>query len=262
MEVQFGKINVAFKDLGKGTPLVLLHGYLESMEIWGEFADLLANNYRIILIDLPGHGKSGVSGKIHTMEMMADAVNEVLTSLQIDKCILVGHSMGGYVTLAFLDKYPDKLLAYSLFHSTPFADNEEKKANRDREINLIREGKKEMIYNVNIPKMFADDNLDEFEREINYAKEIAKNTPDEGIIALLNGMKERPERVELIKNTQVPFLLVLGKKDNYIPYDIVSEKIGIPRNLTKLILEKSGHIGFIEEKEKAVLGMIRFIAHL
>jgi len=261
-EIPFENIKVKIKDQGKGIPVVLLHGYLESLEIWGEFANSLSKEYRIILIDIPGHGGSGILGEVHSMDMMAEAVNHVLVSLNISKCILIGHSMGGYVTLAFLEKFPDKLIAFSLFHSTPFADNDEKKANRDREIQLIKEGKKAVVYNVNIPKMFADDNLFEFKKEIEFSKKIAKNTPNEGIIALLHGMKSRPDRLELLKKTQVPFLLVMGKKDNYIPYDIVSERIGIPRDITKLILEKSGHIGFIEEKEKSVLGVLRFISHL
>jgi len=261
--ISFENIKLRIKEQGRGDIcIVLLHGYLETLEIWDGFAESLAENYRVVSLDIPGHGESGILGEVHQMDKMAEAVNTVLETLKIDNCILIGHSMGGYVTLAFLDKFPEKLLAFSLFHSTPFADNGEKKENRNREIKLIKEGKKASIYSVNIPKMFADDNLFMFEKEIDTIIKTAQKIPDEGIIALLNGMKERQDRLELLINTKVPYLLVLGKKDNYIPYDIVSEKIGIPNNITKLILEKSGHIGFVEEKEKSVLGIKRFIENI
>jgi pimeloyl-ACP methyl ester carboxylesterase len=261
-QIPFKSIQVNIQDMGQGLPIVLLHGYLLSSEAWGGFAGELAQHHRVVAIDIPGHGASGVLGETHTMEMMADAVAHVLEAMQIGKCILIGHSMGGYIALAFLGKYPDRLLAFSLFHSTPFADTDEKKANRDREIAMVREGKRETLYNVNIPKMFADDNLPDMKNEIEMAKGIAQRTKSEGIIALLEGMKSRPDQLSLLRKTEIPFLLVLGKKDNYIPYDIVSEKMGIPRNITKLILENSGHMGFVEEKEKSVLGVLRFINEL
>ncbi len=261
-EVLIDGVKIRYSERGVGTPVVLLHGYLLSLEVWGRFAEGLAEKYRVICIDIPGHGASGVYGETHTMDHMAEIINKVLEQIMIEKCILVGHSMGGYITLAFLDKFPEKLIAFSLFHSTPFADSDEKKQNRDREIELVKAGKKESVYSINIPKMFADDNLFNLENEVEFAKQLAKNNPDEGIVALLRGMKERPDRLMLLKHTTIPYLLVLGKKDNYIPYGAISERIGIPRNITKLILEGSGHIGYIEELEKSVLGFYRFIDDL
>ena len=259
---KYKNANIRYKDQGKGIPIILLHGYLESLEIWDGFAAELIHKYRIVSIDIPGHGASGILGEIHTMEEMAGCVNYFLEILAIEKCILIGHSMGGYIVMAFLKLYAEKLLAFSLFHSTPFADTEEKKQNRDREIELIKEGKKETIYKMNIPKMFADDNLYDFNEKINEIILTAQKMPEKGIIALLNGMKNRSDHYEMLKNTNLPFLLILGKKDNYIPYETVSERIGFTRNMTKLILENSGHVGFIEEKDKSVLGVIRFIENL
>ena len=159
-------------------------------------------------------------------------------------------------------KYRYKLNGICLFHSTPFADSEEKRMNRDREINLVREGKKDILFNTNIPKGFATDNLEKFSTEISRAKTIAGRNEEDGIIALLEGMKIRPDRQNVLKETGLPVLFILGKKDNYIPYDIISERIGIPNHMTKLILENSGHIGFIEEKEKCVIGFLRFLDNL
>ena len=104
-KVYFKNTGIRYKAEGSGTTIVLLHGYLESSDIWDKFSGELKHEFRVISIDLPGHGKSGIVADIHTMEIMAETVNAVLDELDIDKCILIGHSMGGYVTMAFADLY-------------------------------------------------------------------------------------------------------------------------------------------------------------
>ena len=164
--VEFANIDIYYQDFGKGTPVVLLHGYLESGEIWEAFAKELSKQYRIILIDLPGHGDSGSAGEIHSMDFMADSVARVLDRLHLETCFMIGHSMGGYVALAFLETYPYKLGGLVLFHSHPLADSMETKANREREIKLVRDGRKDLIFNTNIPKAFAVGNLNKFRKEV------------------------------------------------------------------------------------------------
>lgn len=260
--VPFHNSSVHFDDLGSGKVIVLLHGYLETMDIWEDFAKNLSKTYRVITIDIPGHGKSGKVNDVHDMDLMADAVNTVLTFLRVEKCFLVGHSMGGYVTLSFMAKYRYKLYGISLFHSTPFADSDEKKANRDREIALIREGKKDILFNTNIPKGFATDNLEKFVGEVNRAKAIGTQNSEEGIIALLEGMKVRADRQNMLKETGLPVLFILGKKDNYIPYDLM---YGVAKRTATgeiLTLENSGHMGFIEEPDVCLKTLSSFVYHL
>ncbi len=249
MDFKGATINIV--DEGTGIPVVLLHGYLESLEIWKSFSGKLKQFFRIIRIDLPGHGDSGILQKIHTMEQLAEATRFVLDALFIDKCVLIGHSMGGYVTLAFRELYPERLMGFSLFHSTPFPDNLEKKQARDREIDLVKQHKKDLIVNTNIPNVFAEDNLETLKEDVERAKEIARKTSDEGIIATLEGMKLRPGRSEVIKNSQIPFLLILGKKDKHIPFEDIKSKLEVNQMGEVHVLENSGHIGFIEEPEKS-----------
>jgi len=252
---------VNFRSEGEGTPVILLHGYLESLHIWDNFADELKHFFRIITVDLPGHGKSGIINSTHRMELMADAVLAVADFLAIDKFIPVGHSMGGYVTLALAEKAMERLLGFCLFHSTPFADSEEKKENREREIDLVKQGKKELIVNINISKAFADDNLDFFEAEIIRAKEIALNTPDEGIIAALQGMKLRPDRTAIIEQSPVPVLWIAGKKDNYIDYNFIQSKASLLKNGKLLTIENAGHMGFIEEPMLSLKEILSFFRY-
>lgn len=257
--VNFKNAIVRYKQEGSGAAVVLLHGYLESLDIWNKFSDQLSGKFSVISIDLPGHGQSGILSDTHTMELMAEAVEAVLNKLQIDKCVLIGHSMGGYVTMAFAGLFNERLYGYSLFHSTPFADNQEKKQNRDREIDLVNQGKKDLIFKTNVPKAFADDNHEILKSEIERAIEIAYNTPDEGMKAVLEGMKLRFDRHEEFTNSKIPLLLILGKKDNYISFDVIKEKITPGKNGEIFVLQNSGHMGFIEEPVKSFAAVTAFV---
>lgn len=250
--------NIWFRDEGRGEVIVLLHGFLESLTVWDEFEDELKDRFRLIMIDLPGHGESNVIAEVHSMELLAESVNVVLENLDIDKCTLIGHSMGGYVALAFLELFPEKTTGLCLFHSSPFADPDDKKTNRDRQINLIKEGKKGQICSAHFPKTFADENVEKFKTEINFAVNMAKNTSDDGIIALLKGMKNRRDKSELLKNAKIPFLYILGMKDNFIPSSILN-KMEMPENTTVLKLENSGHMGLFEEKDKCIQAITEFV---
>lgn len=257
--IDFKNSTIRFKDEGKGPVIVLLHGYLESLEIWSLFSAELAESCRVVSIDIPGHGKSGIFGKVHTMELLAQTIKSVMDHLNTDKYFMVGHSLGGYVTLAFLELFPKCLSGFSLFHSFPLADSKEAIKNRNREIKLVENGKKDLIYSVNIPKAFATDNLEKFSKQIHNAKEIARDIPDEGIIAVLNGMINRPDRSDILTGTSLPFLWILGKKDNYIPYEVIVKKVEMPKHGKLITLKNSGHMGFVEEKQKsleAILGLV------
>ena len=256
--IPYKNTTLRFYEEGRGYPIILLHGYLESLDIWENFSDELSKEYRVISIDLLGHGKSGIIDEIHTMEMFADAVFTILEHLQIKKCTIIGHSMGGYVTLSFLDKYSEYLDAFSLFHSTPLPDNELKKSQRDSIISEIKNKKKIIVCKAHVPQTFSKENLSKFVREIGFAKIIAINTPEEGIISALKGMKERKNYSELLKRTNLPFLYFLGMKDNFISAKILNH-FKTPVNSTIISLKYSGHQGYIEEKELTVKATLEFM---
>lgn len=248
-----------FKSSGKGKAIVLLHGYLESSDVWNGFGEKLSKKYRIISVDLPGHGLSDIYGEVHTMEFMATAVKELLDSLDIRRAFLVGHSLGGYITLAFLDLFPGYLSGYCLFHSQPFADTPEALEKRIREINIVKMGKKNLMYPDNVIRMFAPTNLEKFSGALQRSKNIASHIPGEGIIAVLKGMMERPSRKTIMEEGRVPCLWILGSMDTYIPYDSIQARVNLPSNAETIILKNSGHLGFIEEEELSVITVTRFV---
>lgn len=251
--------NINYSDSGTGNVVVLLHGYLESSEVWNGFSEKLALHFRIISIDLPGHGLSSVYGETHTMEFMAAAVKELLDILKIKIIFLTGHSLGGYVALAFLELFPEYLSGYCLFHSQPFSDLPETVKKRIREISIVRAGKKDLMYPDNVTRMFATSNLEKFSEALKRSKDIASGIPGEGIIAVLNGMMIRSSRISVMEEGRVPCLWILGSMDNYIPCDLIQAKVKLPASAVVVVLKNSGHIGFIEEEDLSVEAVTEFV---
>lgn len=253
---------IHYSIAGKGGAVVLLHGYLESSEVWNGFAEKLASNYMVINIDLPGSGLSDVYGEVHSMELMAMAIKELVDSLGLKKVFLTGHSLGGYVALAFLELFPDQLSGYCLFHSQPFPDSPATLDKRKREIEIVKMGKKNLMYPDNIIRMFAPSNLEKFSDALQRSKDIASWIPGEGIIAVLNGMMIRPSRLSFMEEGNVPCLWILGSMDNYIPCELIKAQVKLPSNAKTVILKKSGHLGFIEEEELSVKILSEFVSEL
>ena len=254
--------SIHYCDKGSGKTIILLHGYLESSDIWSGFAAQLANRFRVITVDLPGHGLSDVFGGCHTMEFMATGIKELIDNLNINKVFLTGHSLGGYIALAFIELFPERLTGYCLFHSHPFADSPEALEKREREIKLVKGGKVDLMYPDNVAKMFATENLEKFKDALHISKEIASKIPGEGIIAVLKGMMARPSRLLFMEEGRVPCLWILGRMDNYISCEVVQKKVKLPANAKVVILENSGHLGFIEEEDRAIEVMVNFVEGL
>jgi len=253
------KYKIRFSDQGEGAVFVILHGYLESIETFDDFACDLSRSARVICIDLPGHGKSDLKQDQVSVEDMSDAVYTVIEHLDINLIHIVGHSMGGYVALAFADKYVDNLASFSFLHSSANPDTEEKRNNRTREIEFIRNGKKELICSTAIPNTFSKNNQDAFSDEIDALIEIALNTKDEGIIAALNAMMNRSDRNDILRALLVPKYSFIGKEDNFIPFEKGIEWAR-DNGMKTFVFEHSGHMSFVEEKEKCLEAILEVIA--
>ncbi len=249
---------VTFFDKGKGKVVVLLHGYLGSHKIWEQTINDLSRSYRVIAIDLPGHGQTECVGYAHSMNLMAKCVKAVLDTLRVKKYVIIGHSMGGYVGLAFADLFPDHLRGLCLYHSTAYADSDEKKKDRLRAINAVKANRS--IYTRNtIKNLFATKNLKYLKEEIAFATNIAKATTQKGIIAALHGMKDRPRRDIILGLVQYPIMMVIGEHDNILPYDQLLEQSQIIKNKTVLYLEHDGHFGFLESPKQSNAALRKFL---
>ena len=239
--------------------VVLLHGYLESMLVWEDFVPYLYKYMRVVTLDIPGHGISEVKGEVHSMEYLADTVKAALDRLGIERCTVVGHSMGGYVALAVCRKYPGILDGIVLLSSTPNADTDEKKANREREIALVKAGKKDLLARTAPEAGFAKENTGRMRDYIDDLVETVHLTEDEGIVALLNGMIGRSDMNEMLRSSSVRQLFILGRKDNYIVAETAEKMVADHPQASVVWLEESGHMGFLEEPEACAEAIRNFV---
>ena len=236
---------IAVSDSGSGNPLVLLHGFLENMDMWEELVAPLQAQHRIIRIDLPGHGASPVVAETHTMELMADMVMQALEQLGVQRFALAGHSMGGYVSLALAEAHPEAVAGLCMMHSTATADSEEKKANRLRAIAAVEDNHVAFVKEA-IPNLFAPANVARFPKAIARLQEVAAQTPAQGIAAALRGMRERPDRQDVVKGFACPVLWIVGRRDPAVPYALMPNQLSLARDSAALVLESTGHMGFVE----------------
>lgn len=247
---------IAFTDQGKGTAVVLLHGFLENQTMWNAFVPELSKKHRVVTIDLLGHGETECLGYVHTMEDQADMVHHVLHELKIRKAVLVGHSMGGYVALAFAELYPDMMKGLFLLNSTSRADSDERKANRDRAIAAVKENYATFV-RMSIANLFSEDNRERLDSEIEKVKLEALKTPLQGIVAALEGMKIRKDREVILHFAPFAMHLVLGKKDGVLLYDDNIDQIeGTKVSLTTF---PDGHMSHIENETELMKVFLEFL---
>lgn len=252
----YKNIKVAFTDTGKGTAVVLLHGYLENQKMWNAFVPEFSKKFRVITIDLLGHGDTGCLGYVHSMEDQADVVHSVLHELKIRKAVLIGHSMGGYVALAFAELYPDAMKGMVLLNSTSRADSDERKANRDRAIVAVKQNYTSFV-RMSIANLFSEDNRERLSEEIEKVKLEALQTPLQGIVAALEGMKIRKDREVILHFAPYPIRLILGKKDGVLIYeDNIDQIEGTKVQLTTF---PDGHMSHIENETELMKVLLDFL---
>ncbi|MFI2741788.1 alpha/beta fold hydrolase [Zhouia sp. PK063] len=256
MKIPYKGTTLYYTDEGKGTTLVFLHGFLLNANIWSPLKPQLLDKYRIVTIDLLGHGKTGCIGYIHSMEMMAEAVDHILKHLKIRKSVFIGHSMGGYVSLAFAEQNPDAVKGLVLLNSTARADSEEKKRNRDRGIKMVKENASNFI-RMGVINLFRPKNRKIFSKEIYQIKVEALQTPVQGVVAALEGMKMRQDREVLLHFSPYPKMLVTGKKDPVLPFDTQLDMI--KNTDVNLSIQPDGHMSFLENKDAFIADLRNFL---
>lgn len=256
--LKYNSTSINYKVEGKGKVIVLLHGFLESLEIFNDFSVELSKDFKVISIDLLGHGKTGNIAEIHSMEMMADAVKFVLDSLKIKTCTMIGHSMGGSVALAYAEMYPEMLNGFSLFHSTSYDDSSEVKKNRDRMVEAVNKNHLDFIYSF-IPNLFPPEDLKKYAKKIKQLQEMAGAMSKESVVAALLGMKIRRNRVDILSNPKLPVLFIIGKKDTRQPIERVLPQIAAAHNANVLILGEVAHMGYIESPKEILIAIKSFV---
>ncbi|GLB59887.1 alpha/beta hydrolase [Cytobacillus sp. NCCP-133] len=246
---------ISFYEEGQGDPVVLIHGFCGSKDYWQKVIRPLAEDYRIIAIDLPGHGDSEMPSGDSSIEKMAELIQGTIQELGVEKASLFGHSLGGYVTLAFAEAHEDKIRKFALIHSTANPDSEEGKKGRDVAAGKIgAEGIRSFVDGL-VPNLFAPG--EEHKQELQTAKEIGYSTSSEGAKAALKAMKQRPDRNMILKKTELPVLILAGGKDQIIPPE---KAFTVERpNIHQETIEEAGHMSMYETPVELVAVIREFM---
>ncbi len=243
---------------GTGPCVVLLHGFTEDAAIWDDYTHTLSKYFTVLTPDLPGHGMSEHWDMPHTMEEQAILIRELIDINGIESIVIIGHSMGGYIAMAFAEAYPAYLRGLCLLNSSAIGDSIEVKANRDKVIDIVRENKFGFLAQF-IPDLFAPDNRIKYDNEIQKLIARASNMKPEGLINAIEGMKQRPDRQHVLHNLVVPVLFIAGKMDNRVPLDVILPQLTLPAHAEALILRNVGHMSYLEAKNEILITINNFI---
>lgn len=249
---------VHYRIIGKGKTVVLLHGFAEDSNIWHHQVDTLQNYFRLLIPDIPGSGKSALI-KDADIETYADVVKMIIDEdLQesppgsgTGQISLIGHSMGGYIALAFAEKYPDNLSSFGLFHSTAFADNEEKKQARMKSIEFIKTNGAMAFLKTSITGLFTKDFTESMPEKVDELIRRGENFSPEALIQYYEAMIARPDRTSVLRNFPRPVLFIMGEHDTAVPLQSNLQQCYIPVASHVHVLKNSAHMGMWEEWQRS-----------
>lgn len=249
-----------YRDEGKGyeQTLVLLHGYLQNLDVWTSYVLSYMRSMRVITIDLPGHGYSDCMGEVHTMEMMAKAVRAVLDEAQVCQCVMIGHSLGGYVALEFAHLFPHYLRGLGLLHSHALGDSNDHRQHRLDTCDIVVSSRAGYIVNF-VPSLFDKSKLEPMGQEIKDLTDQCLETKLESILAAQRGMFEREPRMDVLRDLETPILFVYGKNDTRIPLEIGLAQAMDARHAEILILDNVAHMSHLEERDYIRPRILNFV---
>lgn len=239
-----------YQIYGSGIPIMLVHGFGEDSSIWETQINTLQQHFLLVVPDLPGSGKSPLGTEPITMESMANDLLRILEAEKIEKCIMLGHSMGGYVTLAFAENFPEKLLGFGLIHSTAYADSEEKKEIRRKAIDFILQHGAHAFLKTSIPNLFADTFQTQHPETVQSVIAKAASFTPEALIAYYKAMMNRKDRSSVLHHSQVPVLIFIGEQDKAVPPADALEQSSFPAICQVEVLPEAGHMGMLEAPER------------
>ncbi|WP_347923651.1 alpha/beta hydrolase [Pontimicrobium sp. SW4] len=257
--ILFKNAKMHYNDYGKGDVVVLLHGFLESSTMWHNFIPQFSKNNRVVTIDLLGHGYSESIDNVHSMELMAEAVNEILSHLKIKKATFIGHSMGGYVALAYAKLFYSKVSGLCLMNSTYKDDDAELKLLRTRANKMVESNFKSMVQ-LSFINLFAPKSRIDHKESIKSALSEALKTSVNGYIAAQEGMRIRLDSKNIFEKLECKKLIIIGEKDTVIDGRILKEESN--ELLTEIVELPNGHMSHIEDKESFSYIIMHFIENL
>jgi pimeloyl-ACP methyl ester carboxylesterase len=267
--ISYQNATIFYRITGAGKPVVLLHGFGEDGDIWKKQIDFLKDYFTLIIPDLPGSGKSDVIADM-SIEGMAESIKAIMdfelprflpNQLGTEGVTIIGHSMGGYIALAIAEKYPSLVNKLGLFHSSAFADSEEKKTARLKSIDFIQNNGAYEFLKTAIPGLFfwGHDGSKPSDPYIEALIEKSKNFTSEALVKYYQAMIARPDRTAVLKNFLHPILFIIGEHDQAVPFAQGLQQSYLPNLSYIIILRNSAHMGMWEEADKANVALLQFL---
>jgi pimeloyl-ACP methyl ester carboxylesterase len=246
----------------EGIPLLLLHGFCETHQVWEHYLAALGTRFRVLCPDLPGFGRSSSLPEGFTLSDVAERLAAWLHQLGIEKAIIIGHSLGGYVALALLEKYPELFAGIGLFHSTAYADSSEKRKSRQHVIDFVEKHGVETFATSFVPQLFHTTNRPYIEEYIAKVVAIAAATPEYTLIGYTRAMQQRPDRLAVLEAYKGPILYIIGEKDGSVPLEDSKRQLLQLHNYQAYVLEETGHMGMFEQEERCLEILQEFTASI
>jgi pimeloyl-ACP methyl ester carboxylesterase len=256
----YTQTKLCYESIGTGDAVVLLHGFGEDISVWQPVVAQLSAHYRLLLPHLrgsylspfPADDSDSSTKPLVSMESMAEDIHEILEEENIAQCVMLGHSMGGYITLAFAEKYAYQLKGFGLIHSTSYADTDTKKEARRKNAAFILEQGSRSFLNIALPGLFGKKFQHTHPEKINALIERASLIPPASLIAYLEAMLVRPDRTSILLDTHLPVFFCIGKEDIAVSPEDAKQQATLPLHAHTLILDEVGHQGMLEAPEKLI----------
>jgi pimeloyl-ACP methyl ester carboxylesterase len=259
-KIELHTLTLFYEDIGYGFPIVLLHGFGEDRSIWDAQVIELSKKYRVLVPDLPGTGESITPNELPiTIESMADVVYSLLHHENIDTCILLGHSMGGYISLCFAEKYPQYLKAWGLIHSTAYADSVEKKQTRTKGIEVMGNYGAYAFLKTTIPNLFAEDSKKKIPEKITTLIDKSSLFLTTSLQAYYATMRDRPDRTNILEQAHTPVLFIAGTEDIAAPLTDLLAQSHLPNKSYIHVLENVGHMSMLEAPQLLNQYLLQFL---
>lgn len=260
--ITFRNANLHYEIHGSGKPVMLIHGFAEDTTVWEQQVPSLQNDFRLIIPDIPGSGKSIMNNYGALVEDHAECIKAILDAENINSATIIGHSMGGYIALAFAEKYPLRLNALGLFHSTAYPDNEEKKDLRRKSISFIRQNGSAPFIEQSVPNLFSEHTKKQKPHLITELVERYSQFDPKALISYYEAMIERPDRVHVLKNLPAPVMFIIGEEDKAVPLQQSLQQCHIPSLSFIHISPETAHMGMLEDPVSCNNFLIQFLNNI
>lgn len=256
--ITYRQNKISYSISGNGPAVVLLHGFPMDQRVWEDFTQELANQFTVLAMDFPGFGQSDMLDIQPDMWVTAEALHTIVQAEGLQQFVLVGHSMGGYLALAYARRYSPLLRGLLLFHSQAGADDEKSKLSRNQTIESINNNKDAFVRSF-VKGLFDQQYAEQHPEAIEKILNITLEQKTEAVAAAMAALRDRIDQTTILQQLSCPVLFIIGKNDSRIPAQLIMPQVEMPAHSELILLANTGHMGFLEARDITLKATKSFI---